>query len=216
MTVLKPVCLLRGNWWEELWVTYLPTYTLTYLRTHLLTHSMEQSTSWKANRFSAFQVISRILWNPKVHYRVHKCPPPLPILSQLDPVHFPTSYFLKIYLNIIPPSTPGFPQWSLSFRFPHQNTVHASPLSLTRDRPSLSHSSRYYHPNNIGWAVQIMKLLITTFSPFSLYLVPLRPKYSPQQSTLKHPQPTLLPQCEWPSFTPIQNILHPIGFAINP
>jgi len=36
-----------------------------------------------------------------------------------------------------------------------------------------------------------------------LYLVPLRPKYS-QHAILRHPQPTFLPQCEPPSFTPIQ------------
>ena len=71
--------------------------------------------------------------------------------------------------------------------------------------PRLSHSSRFYHPNNIGLAVQIIKLLIMSFSPLPCYLVPLRAKHSPQRSILKHPQPTFLPQCEQPSFTPIQN-----------
>jgi hypothetical protein len=57
---------------------------------------MEQSPFWETNRFAASQEIPRILRNPKVHYHIHKCPPPVSILSQLNPVHTPTSYFLKI------------------------------------------------------------------------------------------------------------------------
>ena len=48
---------------------------------------MQQSPAWEANRFSASQQTPRILWNPKGHHLIHEFPPPLPILSQLDPVH---------------------------------------------------------------------------------------------------------------------------------
>jgi len=51
---------------------------------------MEQSPS-KANRFSASQEIPRVLWNPKFQKRVCKSPPPVPNLSQINPVNAPHS-----------------------------------------------------------------------------------------------------------------------------
>jgi len=80
----------------------LLTYLLIYLLvTYLPTYSMKQSHSQEANQFSASQKIPHISWNLKVHYRIHKCPPPIPIVSQLDPVHTPTSHFLKIILLLL-------------------------------------------------------------------------------------------------------------------
>ena len=84
---------------------------------------MVQSPSLAANWFATTQEIPRISPNLKVHYCTHKPPPPVSILSQSIPVHIPTSHLLEIHPNIIHPSTPRSPQWSLSLRFPHQDLI---------------------------------------------------------------------------------------------
>ena len=121
---------------------------------------MVQSPSWEANWFAASQEIPRISRNPKVHYRTWKPPPPVSILGQPNPVHIPTSHLLEIHPNITHPSTPRSPQWSPSLRFPHQEPIHPPLLTHTRHMSSPSHSSRFYHPHNIGWKVQTQKTTV--------------------------------------------------------
>jgi len=146
--------------------------------TYLLTYSMVQSPSWEANWIAASQEIPRISWNPKVHYRTHKRPPNIPILGQPNPVHIPTSHLLEIHPNIIHPSTP-----------------HALPISFF----SILSPAQYWMRSTDHLAPRY------AVSSIPRYLVHPRSKYSPQTHILKHPQLPFLPQCQRPSFTPIQN-----------
>jgi len=141
---------------------------------------------------------------PKGSLPHSRCPPPIPILSQINPIHAPTSHFLKVHLNIILPFTLAPSKWSLSLRFPHQNLAYTSTL------PHMCYCPVHLILLDlITWTIlgEEYRLLSSSLCSFlhSRYLIALRPKYFLHHPTLKHPQPTILPYCEWPSFTPIQN-----------
>jgi hypothetical protein len=117
-----PPCFYTVGFLQMMFVWFLTPYTCLL---------MEQSPSWEANQFSASQEIPRILWNPKFYYHIHKCPPPVPNLSQLNPVHTTTSRLLKTHLNIILPSRSGSPE--------HPILIHPQPTFLPQcQRPSFT------------------------------------------------------------------------------
>ena len=137
------------------------------------------------------------------------CPYPEPARSSPCP-HIllpedPSLYYPPIYAwlsQLVSFSQTSPPKLFIRLSFPPY-ALHAPPISFFL----------ICHPNNIAWGVQSITLLIMYFSPLSCYLVPLRPKCSLQHSILKHLEPTFLPQCKRPSFTPIQNM--PISTVKN-
>jgi hypothetical protein len=71
---------------------------------------MELNPSSEAANCAATQELPNILWNPKVHYLVHKSPPLVPTLSQIGSVHTIPSYpisalTLSTHLRLVLPST---------------------------------------------------------------------------------------------------------------
>ena len=96
----------------------VPT-TVLYSIKQGLANSVQQSPSWEANSSSASQEIPRILWNTKVHYRIHRTLS----LSWAWAIHFmlPHPTFLKIHFNIVLLSTRRSVKLSVSLRSRHQN-----------------------------------------------------------------------------------------------
>ena len=120
------------NMWQLTW-RHIPV--LTYLLTPWCRVLLAKLIGLQlVNKFPAFHGTRRFI-------TAIKRPPPVSILGQPKPVHIPTSHLLEFHPNIIHPSTPRSPQWSPSFRFPHQDPIRPLSSTHTRHMPSPSHSS---------------------------------------------------------------------------
>jgi hypothetical protein len=136
---------------------------LTYLRTEL-------SPSWEAANCAAIQKIPSKFKEPEGSSPCSQDPPPVPILSQSNPVPTIPSYLSKIHFNIVHLPTPWSSQWSLSFWLSHQYPICIPPLPHSCYMPCPSHPPWLDHSNYVWRGVQVMTLIIMQFPPLKILL----------------------------------------------
>ena len=163
---------------------------------------MVQIHSWEAKDFSACQEILRILWNPKVHYRSHKCPPLFPILSQLDPVHTPHPTSLRFILILSSHLRLGLPSGLFPSGFPTKTLYTPLPSPIRATCPAHLILLDFINRTILGEEQRSLSYSLCSF--LHSHVTSSILGYFPQHPILKHPHPTFLHQCQRPSFTPTQ------------
>ena len=118
-----------AEWWKKI---LGPAQALA---SHLNTLAPNSTHFWQVNNSSDSQEIPRILRNPKVHYRVHKSPPLVPILSQKNPVRARQTLSWISILIICSHLRFVLSSDLLPFRPSHQNPARNSPQYLSQAPP---------------------------------------------------------------------------------
>jgi hypothetical protein len=141
MGILENLCCIPLN---LLWNSKNMAYSCYKMGCISITNFMELTPSWEATNCVATQELLSKLCNLKVHYHVHKSPPLVPILSQIDPAHTTPSYLSKIHFNIIYPTTSLFVMVSFLVAFP---PISYTLLTHSCYMPCLSHHPWLHHSN---------------------------------------------------------------------
>jgi len=137
-------------------------------------YSITLSNRFFLYRFPARQEIPLILWNSKIITESTS----VQFLSQRNPIHTPTFYFLKIHFNTILPSMivlpnclfpSGFPTKTICTPLVPPYALQTSPILLFSNSPTPK-----FLVKNIGH--QASHYIVF---PLPYYLVPLNPKYFP-------------------------------------
>jgi len=149
---------------------------------------VEHNLSWEANSHSVYQKIPPLSWNTKVHCSVHKSPPLVPVLSQMNPFHSIWNYFSKIPSNNILQYTPSSFEWSLNSSFSHKNFVFNFHLFMRAACPAYLILHDSITLTIFGETYKLWNFLIThSFSVFR-HCLHFMSSYSPQHPVLKHCQ----------------------------
>ena len=154
--VFGPTVIYIGPKWNEQTSLCWPAITVELSQQHqkqAVTHlcaldSLNRAESFvKTNSSYTSQDILHILWNPKLHYRVHNNPPLQHILSQINPVQA-LSHFLRPILILYFCLHLGLPSCLFSSHFPTK-VINALLPSLIRSNFLVNHILLIGHSNII-------------------------------------------------------------------
>jgi hypothetical protein len=106
------------------------------------TNSTEPSPSYEATSYSVNRAIPSILWNSKVRHHIHKIPPFVPILTEINKLHASHSSLIRILISYSHLCL--YIHFSLSWISPHR--IKCTALEITDPLISLDihHIQKYF------------------------------------------------------------------------